>query len=683
MKIVEIKNNLAKLYYQPASTGLLLSDFIVVDDNNKKLLAQVVSIETTNQPDTNCAILKFAIDISENSATAYSGYTPPLDAKVSVADKNIIEKIFANGENTIALGYLTSSTNAELNINANILNNFLYIQSDNIEQSQSLFAKIAQFNKEQNIKTLVVDFDNLTDYENICIVELCNEFKLPVSSETLNYIYENDLTGLTLEQKAIVQDIILELQEYINSLEDGYIPFETLLNVVNSIYETDKSTGVILLRNKLLKYKQSGIFASQQTEIVSLLQALENSNVVVLKTNKADLNWQKESVKFALENIDEKLCFIANINDDNAEKEFIDSLYKQSNIIPVISSKYEYKHANDLKAYAKNLILYKPIEQQKAFATYNSFLMKLAEEEYIISGEATHYTPLICKNTTERIVIKENIIDKPEFSEIEEQQGPENLNNISDIPEELTIEDNEEKIDIENIQEAVDLKLEDEISKDVDQMFYGNKNTNLEPEENVDILTDSDLDLLDDIQAEEEINDELIEIDNETIEESMAEQTEQIVLPSELTDEDIHADLIQNDFIENEVADSLNYNDSISETTFEDPNDYLLPEFSELEPNLTDDELPGFSNIDTTSEERENAQKQQKESTVPIYTVDNVTQDTESLRISEGNIVYHEKYGKGIVESIFSYGNRTLCTIQFDTTGRKLLDPNIAKLQQV
>ena len=62
-----------------------------------------------------------------------------------------------------------------------------------------------------------------------------------------------------VEEKAIVQDIILEIQEYTKTLEDGYIPFDSLLDVVNSIYDTDKSTGIILLRNKLLKYKQQNL----------------------------------------------------------------------------------------------------------------------------------------------------------------------------------------------------------------------------------------------------------------------------------------------------------------------------------------------------------------------------------------------------------------------------------------
>ena len=69
---------------------------------------------------------------------------------------------------------------------------------------------------------------------------------------------------------------------------------------------------------------------------------------------------------------------------------------------------------------------------------------------------------------------------------------------------------------------------------------------------------------------------------------------------------------------------------------------------------------------------------------IPIYKADENTQASDDkIQISEGNIVYHEKYGKGVVEELFNYGKRTLCSIQFDNVGRRLLDPNLADLKQM
>ena len=284
MKIVEIKNSLAKLYYKPSELPLLLSDFLTIDDGNKKLLSQVVSIESTNTESTNCAILKFSLDINENNTYAvYSGYTPALDAKIEKTPTNIIDSVFSSAYKTILIGNLTGSTQAEINLNASVIDKFLYLQSDRIEDTQKFISKLVEFNNDNGLKTLLIDFDGIAEYSNTNVIELGKEFKLPIGNETLNYIYEYDLTGLTLEQKTIVQDIILEIQEYINTLESGFIPFNTLLEVVNDIYDSDKSTGIILLRNKLLKYKQFDIFASTQEEIDTLELSLKNNNVTVLK----------------------------------------------------------------------------------------------------------------------------------------------------------------------------------------------------------------------------------------------------------------------------------------------------------------------------------------------------------------------------------------------------------------
>ena len=223
---------------------LLLSDFLTIDDGNKKLLSQVVSIESTNTESTNCAILKFSLDINENNTYAvYSGYTPALDAKIEKTPTNIIDSVFSSAYKTILIGNLTGSTQAEINLNASVIDKFLYLQSDRIEDTQKFISKLVEFNNDNGLKTLLIDLDGIAEYSNTNVIELGKEFKLPIGNETLNYIYEYDLTGLTLEQKTIVQDIILEIQEYINTLESGFIPFNTLLEVVNDIYDSDKSTG--------------------------------------------------------------------------------------------------------------------------------------------------------------------------------------------------------------------------------------------------------------------------------------------------------------------------------------------------------------------------------------------------------------------------------------------------------
>ena len=53
------------------------------------------------------------------------------------------------------------------------------------------------------------------------------------------------------------------------------------------------------------------------------------------------------------------------------------------------------------------------------------------------------------------------------------------------------------------------------------------------------------------------------------------------------------------------------------------------------------------------------------------------------INFFEGDRVSHAQYGTGTVEKIINYGNKVLCSIQFDNLGRRLLDPNITILEKI
>ncbi len=748
MKLVEIKNSLAKLYYEPADFPLVLSDFLTIDDGNQKILSQVVSIESTSKDTTNCAILKFSLDLNaDNTHCTYSGYVPPLDAIVSRTKPEIISKIFSDNKNGIYIGDLSASS-IQINANSDITENFLYIQSDRYEQSKDFIKKLIELNYISARKTLVLDFDGIAEYENANIIKLGKDFKLPVDNSILDYIYENDLTGLTLEQKTIVQDIIIDIQDYIETLDDGYIPFNTLLGVVNQIYETDKSVGVILLRNKLLKYKQYNIFASEENEITSISKSLDENVVTVLKVDNAKLNWQKETLDFIIKFLQTGYYLIMDIKDECIDKSILNKIYKAENIKPVIASKYDSEFCSILKSFAKNLVLFKPLSQQRAFATYNSFLNKLSEKEYILSGEASYYTPLIIKQSPDRFEQKseianeepEQIIEEvsaettganphPEEAELIDAGESENLeDNIEELQtdEPATISDDidvisplEEIEPLEETEEESELKtifeesLEQEIAKDVDKMFYAEaaiqhidenvepapieENTVIEelPEQSQDIqteetanydelLSDDDLDLLDEInmpQDTEEIN-EISENETENQKPETNINADEDIVPAiqeeNLTDAHQEQTVISNDNNDLDDLGSLADLGDLDELPDLNTNPENIEAVSEVQTDLPE--------LKEQAEPEENHIQNDNIESIPVYSTEideAFNNNDDKINIAEGNIVYHEKYGRGVVEQLITYGNKTLCSIQFDNVGRRLLDPKLADLKQM
>ena len=64
---------------------------------------------------------------------------------------------------------------------------------------------------------------------------------------------------------------------------------------------------------------------------------------------------------------------------------------------------------------------------------------------------------------------------------------------------------------------------------------------------------------------------------------------------------------------------------------------------------------------------------------VPVYPAD--SEPDESIGdFAQGESVTHPRYGRGVVEKIIKYGNKTLCSITFENVGRRLLDPSISEL---
>ena len=725
MKITEIKNNFAKVLYRPAETKLVLSDFLTLDDDNKKICAQVISIESTSIQSANQAVVKFCFNIAaDGTLSPYSGYVPSLDARASVTNAQLIQKTFSKLNGTVCLGELTSGANPPLKYEKAFLDKFLYVQSDRTSDTNYIFKVLLDNLKDRNC--LIFDLDGTVEMESESTYEICKNFKLPINIETLNYIYENDLSGLTIEQKAIVQDIILDIQEYIKSENTGYIPFSTLLEVVDDIYQTDKSLGIILFRNKLLKYHQYRLFASKEQEFDALINSASFNNLTILKLNNVPENWRREAMSYVIGCLPENVHYFASVSDDTTEIHILEKLFSAKRA--TVASAYSCKFANNLKSLAKNLILFAPEELQKVYPTYNSFLSKLSEGEFVITGDDTLYTPLIVRQIS------------PKKQSPVETISPEDIEILSNEP--LPAQAN----DFANVFSD---PVEQEIAKDVDSMFVS---VNEEPAaEYEEMLSDEDLDFLDnlnsgefqgtvaDIHEEpkvEEFNNfqqvqQISEEHSDFSVEVMPDFDSQSELPEIQPEEEIAQDVIMPDNEPNvpmqtypqeqnpeisQISDipeiqNMQDMDTLLNEQKDDEDFELLPEDDEVEDlfagqsfsqqtvssqpqftEISDDEsaADNLSFVSQNSAQTVQTVPQKKvaereKPTVPVYTTNysETTAVSGSQKLSEGNVVYHEKYGRGVVEQIISYGKKTLCSIQFDNVGRRLLDPKLADLKIV
>ncbi len=75
-------------------------------------------------------------------------------------------------------------------------------------------------------------------------------------------------------------------------------------------------------------------------------------------------------------------------------------------------------------------------------------------------------------------------------------------------------------------------------------------------------------------------------------------------------------------------------------------------------------------------------QDKSTQSALPIFK-NNEEEETLEYDFKEGMKVSHEKYGSGHILKVVKYSNRCLLQIEFDETGKRLLDPKIAKIKPV
>ena len=752
MQVIEIKNDLVQVRYNAEEQALSLGDFFVVSDNNSDILTQIVHLETDE--DTALCLGKFILNINSDSSTSlYNGYMPSLDAVVSPVTKQEIIDFISPVSEGINAGTLINS-NLPVMISESILDTPLYIQSDYSPAVAKLVNHILSSNNIEN-NVLLYDIDGIfCDYE-MPVLELGKDFKIPLNTLFIDFIYNNDLEELNIKEKALVQDILLEIKDYISTADKDYIEFSTLLDVVNTQYEENPSDALILFRNKLIEYKQLGYFADSKEETDTFYKAL-NGNLII-SAFKLSKQWQKVLLEFCVNSIKQKTHLIAQISDTSVEETTINTILTSKHIVPVFISNYAFKLRNVLRSKIPNMIFFQAIDDLNDFPLYSNFLNLLFDNTYIIWGEITSFLSIIASYEKPEQIINKDILSSTNQTAANDDSTEQNdTETLYDMNEESDLKDNDIVLSEENIlDELAQTSEEKSIENDIETNISENVSDVEFKEEKTDDIKDFKItdenDELQDDTSEETIEEPVIN-ENETVntndessdvydeifqnqpEEQQIEIIEQASNEEETSQiqEDIDDDDL--DFLQEEensedsesenivfeqeneeqftissdengeiidepyYTDENEQNESITEDNQEEIIDeYIEPQEQNISEEPNEEEYTENSNDEEYTEQAEESIEENTEEdtyeeieepkfSIPVYeSTPSVEQDNAGLSPSfaEGNIVYHEKYGKGIIEKVISYGSKTLCSIQFDNIGRRLLDPNLADLKQI
>ena len=410
-----------------------------------------------------------------------------------------------------------------------------------------------------------------------------------------------------------------------------------------------------LLKNKLLKYRDANLLANTKEEVLGLVNKLKEKNCCIVDIKNLTESLQNEVISLVhstLETFDQYVYLFAPLTDGNSDKKLLRQFINNNHVFTTVLTSSRYRYANELKQHAQNIILFETEGEDNDFAAYSTFLNKLSPEECIVFGKLTQNIPFIVEmNLVETDLTQDDVLgDRYQFIPANEDLQ---LVKIDDFGNQIPI-----KLNHSAITHGADSTIEEKQSAG---MQIG---TSVE-RESVEIPADEPV--INEPEAESYVE----ENDNPSIIEPRAN-----ILEDDVSEEEYEDD---NPFAQSNLDESASAELEVQE----------MPEVSEEE-SLTDEDL---DMIETTQQlepqEVEDVPEEYEDEETPIVPIYPAEDESEvepdvDFDFAQGDTVEHKKYGRGVIEKIIKYGNKTLCSITFENNiGRRLLDPTITDIVKV
>lgn len=437
MRILEIKNSLVKISYE-VEDNLALSGFAIIEDSNTPYVAQVVNLKAENGK--NFAVLKLLFTFNTDGVLKpYNGTIPSLNADITALPASELLSILPL-DNPVYLG-LVAQQELPFKLDASVLQSNLLICSNNVDNTSKILSNILPQMVEIGKKTVLLDVNgDFSSEENFIFGR---NFKLPLNAQFLDFIFENDLEGVEPVSKAVIQDIFKEVQGYMETLPQGYLPIDLFINVVQDQYQETGIPELVLLKNKLIKYQEHNVFAAGSDDVMLFRNKVAHSDSLIVDISDVDVKLQKLLIPYlfdAISTVNDDTFVLISMNNDVADKRLLRKTLEFKNIYTTIICPHEFKYLPDLKQIIQNLILFAPQTLQHDFAAYNTFLSKLNGDEFVVYGPATQGIPFIVqvKGYEELVELDKQLAESQEVEAEEPVEEPVVENIFEETPQEET-----------------------------------------------------------------------------------------------------------------------------------------------------------------------------------------------------------------------------------------------------
>lgn len=462
-------------------------------------------------------------------------------------------------------------------------------------------------------------------------------------SQNLNYTNDTHLSEIESDidkrSNSVIEEVVSSCQ-----MPETMIMFED--------EEEDKNTADEIVKNKI---EESNELTKPEDEELSACSELISEEIVELKED--DL---QEPVQTEINTIFDSQR--DNIQDNNYSTEVHEADISEEYID--ISGYEELNLTDSEENSAESSELIEPIEEVNIkHSDANNDVTELNDNE------------LTEVNTPLEEVPNEALLEEQDNNVVED------FINDNTPQEELHINDNEllDENFIEELQENDNANsknnlLEDD--KNIQQDF-------LEPMEELD-STDDFIELTSDDIDE---NDIIIDISDDNLEEKEEENNDDV--DSEIIQDvdKVYTTRREDDISDSDLDLIDELNSEVDSELLEisvDNDDELLQELDENENDTLDADSEPTESLEEISDAGEILETRSANTPiVPVYGAEIPPEDiVESDPIEQGDTVIHAKHGVGVVEKMVKYGNKQLYSINFENKGRRVLDPTLTEIKK-
>ncbi len=600
MRILEARDGFIKV---ESNEKLSLSSFLQISDTNKDYIAQVIQ---SKKLEDICIAYAKILFIYDGSLLNYDKSLPSRKASVYEFKFDLLNNSIENRDPIVVGSFIKD--NIDIKIDKSCFDKKTLVSFDTKENNKILVTNlINQFLPSTNV--LVIDMLGIFD-SNKYIAGI--DFKLPLNSESLEFMYEDCLNDATSDSKNLIKDIFQDLADYSKSVP--FLPFSALKTIVDDMVDKSHVFKLLVLKNKLAKFDKEGYFAGSAKEAENLKNIL-NKKFAVIDLSKLDSTFQNRYLatiySLLSKNNIKTQVFVEASNAIN--KKNIKNIITNPNISSVFVTHSRFKYLNEIKSLFDNYIIEPSFTNNEIFKVYSTFLNAMNKNTYLVVGDGTNYLPLISNLTETKLeMLPQNTCD----DDINDSEPISNEDN--NIIEEFEGFEKDEQT------EAIEKKSEDLINKIAEEVSSTQENivTSLFSEDNIEE------------NIENEINEEILDksIENNTSEIENILPLEPVLQDSDVENEltidsleesnpetsiEIDSNIVQIEPLdkENEELDSYEYHTHIDESlSIEVPENIIEidnntetenPSLEILEDSTTDNieiEYPQENNIELGSE---------------------------------------------------------------------------------